>query len=69
MAMSTVADRYNHTGDWIYHANGNISFNGFLSNGQVPIHHLYVAGKYTDADISYDDSVIAAETDLYKRTT
>ncbi|KAJ5557107.1 hypothetical protein N7494_001022 [Penicillium frequentans] len=69
MALSIVADGYNQTGDWLYHADGNITFDGFFSNGQVRIHDLYIAGNYTGAHISYEDSVVAAETDLYKRTT
>ncbi|KAJ5559569.1 hypothetical protein N7513_001968 [Penicillium frequentans] len=67
MALNLREQGYVQTGQWIHHGEGNKTFDGYFSNGELRFENLYVMGNFSGGLISSENNT--ETSDLSKRTT
>ncbi|KAJ5633137.1 hypothetical protein N7490_009476 [Penicillium lividum] len=65
LALNLRDQGYAQSGEWVSHENGNKTFDGYFTNGELRLHDLYVAGSYSGGVISFDNTTES----LAKRVT
>ncbi|KAJ5909703.1 hypothetical protein N7504_004346 [Penicillium tannophilum] len=65
LALNLRDQGYAQSGDWVFHENGNKTFDGYFTNGELRFNDLYVAGNYSGGTLAYENTTDS----LAKRVT